>query len=57
MDSMACNENFDDWCNNFGYSSDSIKALNTYKECIELGRKLRKLGFSSEYLQTTFEDF
>lgn len=47
MDGQALNENFDDWCDSFGYSSDSIKALNLYKGCLEHGRMLRKL-FTSE---------
>lgn len=42
LDADAANENFDDWCDNFGYSSDSIKALNTYKACLDTARALRK---------------
>jgi len=42
-DAEACETSFSDWCENFGYSNDSIKALNTYRECEELGRSLRKV--------------
>lgn len=57
IDSTAMNENFSDWCSNYGYSDDSISALNTYKECLEQGRKLRKLGLSQEYLEKLFENY
>lgn len=42
MDASAADENFHDWCSNYGYSDDSLKALNIYKECLETGRALRK---------------
>jgi len=42
MDANAADENFDDWCDNYGCSSDSIKALNTYKACLDTARALRK---------------
>ena len=42
MDASACNDNFHDWCSNYGYSDDSIKAMNTYKSCLEIGTMLRK---------------
>lgn len=42
LDASAADENFDDWCDSVGYSSDSIKALNTYKDCLDTARALRK---------------
>lgn len=42
MDAGAADENFHDWCANFGYSDDSISALNTYKECLNTATQLRK---------------
>lgn len=57
MDSSAEHENFNDWCANFGYSDDSISALNIYKECLESGRKLRKLGLPRAYLEELFQDY
>lgn len=42
MDASAADENFNDWCDNFGYSSDSIKAMNTYKQCLETATALRR---------------
>jgi hypothetical protein len=43
LDSQAINENFDDWAENYGYSPDSIKALNVYKACLENARIVRKV--------------
>lgn len=42
MDATAADYNFDDWCDSYGYSSDSIKALNVYKECLETAQRLRR---------------
>jgi hypothetical protein len=41
MDAQAANESFSDWCDNYGYSSDSITALNTYQACEKIGREMR----------------
>lgn len=46
-DSEAGDMAFSDWCETFGYSNDSIKALNTYRACEEIGHSLRKV-FSSK---------
>lgn len=43
MDSEAINDSFNNWCDNFGYDSDSIKALNTYQECCKIGKEFNKL--------------
>lgn len=42
MDASATDENFHDWCSNYGYSDDSIKAMNIYKQCLEIATALRK---------------
>ena len=42
MDASAADENFHAWCSNYGYSDDSIKALNIYKACLETAHALRK---------------
>ena len=42
LDASAADENFHDWCENYGYSDDSIKALNTYKQCLETAAALLK---------------
>jgi hypothetical protein len=42
IDASAADENFNDWCDSCGYLSDSIKALNIYKACLDTARALRK---------------
>ena len=42
MDADAADYNFIEWCDNYGYSNDSIKALNTYKECLDTAANLRR---------------
>jgi len=54
LDASAADENFHDWCANYGYSDDSIKAMNTYKACIEVAVVLRK-HFSPDTLRTVRE--
>lgn len=44
LDAMACDESFNDWCSNFGFDTDSRKALETYLACQENASKLRKAG-------------
>ncbi len=41
LDAQAADSNFNDWCINFGYDNDSIKALNTYKQCCDTATQLR----------------
>lgn len=50
MDASAADYNFSDWCAEYGYSDDSIKALNIYKQCLETATALRK-HFSPEQRQ------
>jgi hypothetical protein len=47
LDASASDYNFSDWCEEYGYSDDSIKALNTYKQCLEIATNLRK-AFDAE---------
>jgi hypothetical protein len=54
LDASAANENFHDWCANYGYSDDSIKAMNTYKACLEVAQALRK-HFSPDTLRQVRE--
>jgi hypothetical protein len=42
MESQACESNFDDWCSDLGYSSDSLKALRTYAICQEIGGRFKR---------------
>lgn len=43
LSDMTCgDETFNDFCDTFGYTTDSIKALKTYHACQENGTKLKK---------------
>jgi len=42
MDAEAADYNFSEWCETFGYSDDSIHALNVYRQCLETATNLRK---------------
>lgn len=41
LDSEAVEMTFSDWCADFGYSDDSIKAKATFDACNEIGKRLR----------------
>jgi len=47
-------ELFEDFCDNFGYDQDSIKALEIYKACQKNAKQLNKV-FSNEKLNTIRE--
>lgn len=42
-DSYAAQNTFEDFCSEFGYSTDSIKALGTYKDCKYYSQKMESL--------------
>lgn len=54
MDAEAMHESFNGWCDNFGYSSDSIEALKIYQDCCEIGKKLCQV-FTKEELSVLRE--
>jgi hypothetical protein len=47
-------DTFKDFCDCFGYDDDSIRALETFKKCVDMNKKLRKI-FSSEELELLAE--
>lgn len=47
-DAEAATQTFDEWCSNFGYDTDSRKALSTYLACQETANKLVKAGIDIE---------
>lgn len=59
LDSSACDQSFNDWCGDFGYDTDSRKALDTYLACQESGTKLRKVfsGAQLEKLRELLQDY
>ena len=48
LDSEAMDYSFSEWCDNCGYDSDSITALEIYNECCKIERKLVKMGIYKE---------
>lgn len=54
LDGQAADMSFHDWCADYGYDSDSIKALGIYNECCKTGRELRAM-FGRDGLQTLSE--
>lgn len=42
LDSSARETCFQDWCLDFGYDTDSIKAKSTYESCLDNAFKLKK---------------
>ena len=42
-DAVAAEESFEDFCANFGYDNDSIKALKTYKACETANTKFNRV--------------
>jgi len=61
LDSEACNMSFNDWCCNFGYDSDSLKAQQLYFACQENGNKfykvINKLKIDIEKLKEHLQDY
>lgn len=48
-DAQCTSYNFSEFCNEFGYDDDSIKALKIYKACKSISKKLSKLFDDKEY--------
>jgi hypothetical protein len=57
MDSSAIDQTFDDWCGDYGYDTDSRKALDTYLACQESGKKLQRLHIDIEKAREAFQDY
>lgn len=47
FDTSTCEQSFDNWCSEYGYDTDSRKALETYLLCQQNGMKYNQL-FSRE---------
>lgn len=48
LDASANDYSFNDWCNDYGYDADSIKALGIYQACCNTAKELQKLFNRSE---------
>lgn len=49
LDGSAAHMSFADWCGEYGYDTDSRKALSLYEQCQQNGDKMKKV-FSSEQI-------
>ena len=58
-DGAGADQLFDDWCADFGYDSDSRKALATYLACQENAIKLRRVFHHKTLtaLETALQDY
>ena len=58
-ESEACNMSFANWCDDFGYDTDSRKAFNTYEACQQNGDKLKRIfnHIQREELRETLQDY
>ena len=50
MDIQADDSSFNNWCDEYGYSSDSMKAFKTYQTCCEYAVFVRK-AFTVEQIE------
>jgi hypothetical protein len=57
LDASACDQSFDDWCSDYGYDTDSRKALETYLTCQENATKLRKAGVDIAAERERLQDY
>lgn len=59
LDVQAANQSFNDWCDEYGYDNDSMKAFKTYQTCCEYAVFVRKV-FTSEQItamRAALEDY
>lgn len=58
-DARLGQESFDDFCWNMGYDNDSISAFDTYRECMGMYKRIRKVLDPEhiEKLETILEDY
>lgn len=59
LDSSAESEPFTDWCSNYGYDTDSRKALSIYLTCQESAAKLRRVFTHDQIsaLESALQDY
>lgn len=52
LDASARLMSFQDWCDEFGYDQDSIKALNLYTQCSNTWDLLKRAGVDPRIVNT-----
>lgn len=48
LDASGAEQNFSDWCGDFGYDNDSISAFKVYQACCDTLEKMRKIFSNSQ---------
>jgi len=57
LDAQAGTESFDDFCDNFGYNNDSIKANEIYLACQKNGKKVKQFIANIDKASELFQDY
>jgi hypothetical protein len=57
LDADCGTYSFDDFCSEFGYDDDSIKATEIYKACQKNGKKVKKFIPNIEEARELFQDY
>lgn len=57
IDSYCGSLSFSEFCDNYGYDNDSLKALNIYLDCEKTKDKLNRLGIDIETANQLFSDY
>ncbi len=58
LNSSAVGQTFNQWCGEYGYDTDSRKALETYDACIWSGEQTNELlGDKKEAVQALLQDY
>lgn len=59
MDASACEMSFGQWCDEYGYNTDSRKAESTYQSCQEQTDKMRRILSRAEidHIQFLLQDY
>ena len=57
LDSQFSNETFDDFCDNFGYNNDSIKANEIYRACQKNSKKVKTFITDIDKASELFQDY
>lgn len=55
--SVRYGQSFDDFCQEFGYSNDSISARENYDACVQEWQGILRMGADLDVLQEMFQDY
>lgn len=55
LDRMAARMSFRDWCADYGYDDDSLRALRLYQDCCNIDSELQRLRIPADKWAALFE--